>query len=149
MARQGSMASAQVYDNLIVGPYEEASAEPEAFGALLNVAEEHSTPETDRPAHKVPVIDMQPIPPDQLEEAIRWIDRHIAERHIYLFCNAGVGRSSSVAIGYLCCREGFSFGEAVEHVARRKPDISPLPRLIESIETVRGRMAGEATKGGW
>jgi len=128
------MASAQVYDNLTISPYEEASAAPEAFGALLNVAEEHPIPETDRPAHKVPVVDMQPIPPDQLEEAIRWIDRHI-----YLCCNAGVGRFSSVAIGYLCCREGFSFGEAVEHLAQRKPDISPLPRLIESIETVRPR----------
>ncbi len=61
------MASAQVYHNLTVGPYEEASGAPEAFGALLNVAEEHPTPETDRPVHKVPVVDMRPIPPDQLE----------------------------------------------------------------------------------
>ena len=60
----------------------------------------------------------------------------------------GDSRATSRDTG-LGCQKVLSFGEAVEHVARRKPDISPLPRLIESIETVRGRMAGEATKSEW
>ena len=138
------MGSARsVYENLTVGPYEEAGPPPDGIGALLCVAEEHSLPETGLPAHKVSITDMQPIPAGQLEEAVRWIDAHIGTRHIYLFCNAGVGRSPSVAIAYLCCREGFSFGGAVEHVAHRKPDISTLPRLIERIETVQSRLEDE------
>jgi protein-tyrosine phosphatase len=132
-----------VYENLTVGPYEEAQPPPDRIGALLCVAEEHSLPETGLPTHKVPITDMQPIPAGQLEEAVRWIDAHIGGRHTYLFCNAGVGRSPSVAVAYLCCYEGFSFGGAVEHVARRKPNISTLPRLIERIETVRSLLEGD------
>jgi protein-tyrosine phosphatase len=143
------MGSARpVYENLTVGPQEEAEPPPEATGALLNVAEEHPLPETDLLAHKVPITDMEPIPAGQLEEAVRWIDAHIGTCHIYLFCNAGVGRSPSVAVAYLCCYEGFSFGDAVKHVVRRKPDISTLPRLIERIETVRARLGRDEESGG-
>jgi protein-tyrosine phosphatase len=134
------MAVTSVVENLSVGPYEETRSLPDDIDALLNVAEEHPLPETARPAHKVPITDMQPIPPDQLAEAVNWIDDHIGDHHIYLFCNAGVGRSPSVAIAYLCCRRDFSFGDAVEHVARRKPDISTLPELINGIEWVRSRL---------
>ena len=35
------------------------------------MAEEHPLPETDRVAHKVPMTDMQPIPVDQPEAAVR------------------------------------------------------------------------------
>jgi protein-tyrosine phosphatase len=128
-------------DHLSVGPYEEALSPPAGVDALLNVAEEHDLPPTDRVAHKIPMVDMQPIPVDQLAAAVRWIDDHIDRHHIYLFCNAGVGRSPSVAVAYLCCCRGLSFGEAVEHVARRKPDVSTLPRLIEGIDAVRARRA--------
>jgi protein-tyrosine phosphatase len=105
------------------------------------VAEEHDLPPTSRLAHTVPVTDMQPIPADQLGEAVRWIDAHISDDHIYLFCNAGVGRSPSVAVAYLCCYRGGSFGEAVEYVARRKSDISTLPELIDRIDEVKARLA--------
>lgn len=135
------MAIHALLDHLSVGPYEEALAPPDHIGALLNVAEEHDLPATDRPAHTVPMTDMQPIPADQLEEAVRWIDAHIADHHIYLFCNAGVGRSPSVAVAYLCCYQGYSFGDAVEYVARRKSDVSTLPELIDRIEDVKGRLA--------
>ncbi len=54
-----------------------------------------------------------------------------------VFCNAGIGRSLSVVIGYLCCIMGYSFGDAVEFVARRKSDISILPGLIRTIEDVK------------
>jgi protein-tyrosine phosphatase len=127
-------------DHLSVGPYDEALSPPDDIGALLNVAEEHDLPATDRITHKVPVTDMQPIPVDQLEEAVRWIDAHIDDNHIYLFCNAGVGRSPSVAVSYLCCYRGYTFGEAVEYVARRKSDVSTLPELIDRIEAVRARL---------
>jgi protein-tyrosine phosphatase len=85
-------------------------------------------------------LDADFVPVDQLEEAVRWIDGKIDDNDILLFCNAGVGRSPSVAVAYLCCVRDQSFGAAVEHVARRKPDISTLPNLIERIERVRARL---------
>jgi protein-tyrosine phosphatase len=131
-----------ILEHLSVGPYADALAAPDDVDAFLNVAEEHDLPPTDRPAHKVPMTDMQPIPVDQLEEAVRWLDAHLGAHHVYLFCNAGVGRSPSVAVAYLCCVQGHSFGEAVEFVARRKPNMSVLPYLIERIDAVRARRAG-------
>jgi protein-tyrosine phosphatase len=134
------MAVYSILDHLSVGPYDEALSPSDDIDALLNVAEEHDLPETDRVTHKVSVTDMQPIPVEQLEEAVRWIDAHIDDHHIYLFCNAGVGRSPSVAVSYLCCYRGYSFGDAVEYVARRKSDVSTLPELIDRIEAVRARL---------
>jgi protein-tyrosine phosphatase len=129
-----------LFDHLAVGPYEAALSPPNETDALLCVAEEHDLPDTERPAHKIPMTDMQPIPADQLEEAVRWINAHIDNNDILLVCNAGVGRSPSVAVAYLCCYRGYSFGEAVEFVARRKPDVSTLPNLIERIDDVRARL---------
>lgn len=137
------MPAASILDHLTVGPYENAFSPPDDIDALLNVAEEHDLPDTDRLAYKVGMQDMHPIPVDQLEEAVRWIGNHIADHNIYLFCNAGVGRSASVAVSYLCCYRDYSFGEAVEFVARRKPDISTLPELIERIDELRDRIEAD------
>jgi hypothetical protein len=49
-----------------------------------------------------------------------------------VFCDGGVGRSPSVVVAYLCSK-GMRFGQAVEFVAMRKPYMSILPNLIESI----------------
>lgn len=141
------MAITYLVDHLAVGPYLDALNPPADIDALLNVAEEKELPASpaieERLVHHVPVTDMQPIPADQLEEAVRWIDAHIEEHRILLFCNAGVGRSPSVAVSYLCCYRGYGFGEAVEYVAQRKPDISTLPELIERIGEVKIRLDAE------
>jgi protein-tyrosine phosphatase len=126
-----------ILDNLSIGNYEAALNPPPTISALLNVAAERDLQETTRLYHKVPIIDMQPIPATQMQEAVAWLKRYISEHQVMVFCNAGIGRSSSVVIGYLCCSLGYGFGEAVEFVARRKPDISILPNLIETIKAVQ------------
>ena len=125
-----------ILDNLAIGSYEDALNPPSEISALLNVAKELDI-ETELLYHKVPIIDMQPIPSKPMGEAVEWIRDHIDRYKIMVFCNAGIGRSPSVVIGYLCCVMGYSFGDAVEFVARRKPDISILPGLIRTIEDVR------------
>lgn len=81
----------------------------------------------------IPIKDFCPIPAQKMADAIKWISKHIETHKIMVFCKAGIGRSASVIIGYLVSA-GFGFGEAVEFVARKKPDISILPRLIETID---------------
>jgi protein-tyrosine phosphatase len=61
----------------------------------------------------------------------------ISAHKVLVFCNAGVGRSPSVVVAYLCCKLGYGFGQAVEHVARRKPYMSILSNLILRIEELR------------
>jgi protein-tyrosine phosphatase len=75
---------------------------------------------------------MKPIPAFRLMEAAEFIDQHINNKRILVFCDGAVGRSPSVVVAYLCSK-GMRFGQAVEFVAIRKPYMSILPDLIESI----------------
>jgi len=128
-----------ILDHLAIGSYEEALRPSSEITALLNVAKEKDL-KTNLLYHKVPIIDMQPIPSAQMLEAVKWIQKHISKHIIMVFCNAGIGRSPSVVIGYLCCFLNYDFGEAIEYVAKRKPDISILPNLLRTIEEVKAEI---------
>jgi protein-tyrosine phosphatase len=110
---------------------------PPKISALLNVAVERDVDNTTLVYYKVPIVDMTPIPAEQMKEAVEWIRDQISTHTIMVFCNAGVGRSPSVVIGYFCSVLGYSFGDAVEFVARRKSYISILPDLIKTIENAK------------
>jgi protein-tyrosine phosphatase len=131
-----------VLDELAVGNYEDAIAPHPRISALLNVAAERDLDSPRATYHKVPMIDMTPIPVEQMKEAVDWIRDQIPNHTVMVFCNSGVGRSPSVVIGYLCCVLGYGFGEAVEFVARKKTDISILPNLIRTIENIKVESAG-------
>jgi len=123
----------EILSRLYIGSFQDAQNPAEFITARLNVAEERQLPENKRILDKkVPVKDMTPIPFDQLSESVMFIKNNIAHHAILVSCNAGVGRSPSVVIAYLCLC-GFGFGEAVEFVACKKHDISILPNLIEGI----------------
>lgn len=136
-----------ILDNLAVGSFADAAAAPPDITALLCVARERDLHVADRTYHKVPVVDMQPIPDDQLAEAVAWIRDRAGRHKVLVFCNAGVGRSSSVAVAYLCCVRGMGFGPAVEHVAARHPGMSILPMLRPAVERVRDRLGGRGGRG--
>lgn len=125
-----------ILEQLAIGSYREAIQPLRGITAVLNVAAEREMT-TALLYHKVPIIDMRPIPPHQLQEAVVWIHAHIAQHTILVSCNAGVGRSPSVVIGYLCCCKGYGYNEAVQFVARRKPHISPLPELPKTIAAIK------------
>jgi protein-tyrosine phosphatase len=126
-----------ILDHLAIGSAKDAWERPPEVDAMLCVAEEIDLPPGIAVTHKIPVRDMLPIPARQLAEAIEWIDRHLANRRVLVFCNAGVGRSTSTVVAYLCCRRDYGFGEAVEYVARRRPYMSILPNLLPTIEEVQ------------
>jgi len=128
-----------ILNNLAIGNFEESQNPPEGVEALISVAEEREIIRTEFTSYHVPIVDMQPIPTEQLNEAIQWIDGTIDENSIMVFCNAGVGRSPSTVIAYLAVYHNMQFGEAVEFVARKKPYMSILPNLILSIDKIKDR----------
>ncbi|MGD2083004.1 MAG: dual specificity protein phosphatase [Chromatiales bacterium] len=128
-----------IIDHLAVGSADDAWSLPTGMDAMLCVAEERELPPGVAGA-KVPIRDMQPIPPGQLLEAVEWLSDAVPDRCVLVFCNAGVGRSSSVAVAYLSCVERLGFGAAVERVARRHPRMSLLPDLILGVDEVRRRL---------
>ena len=127
-----------ILENLAIGEYDEALAPQPKISALLCVARERDIRMPRLLYHKVPIVDMQPIPTDQMKEAVDWIHHAITQGHnVLVFCNEDIGRSPSVVIGYLCCRLGYTFTRAFEHVATIRPKISILPNLIVSIEETK------------
>lgn len=125
-----------VTDRLALGNAADAAA-PAGVTALLCVAEELSAPPTRLRFHRVPIPDFQPIPAVRLAEAVEWIEALPLAERVLVYCNAGVGRSTSVVVGYLCIAQGMGFGQAVELVARRRPHMSIVPGLLTAIERVR------------
>ncbi|MGA1841949.1 MAG: dual specificity protein phosphatase family protein [bacterium] len=131
-----------ILNNLAIGNYNDALNPSPDIQAMLCVAREKDIIDPGGILyHKVPIIDMQPIPVTQLKESVQWIKEHISEHRILVFCNAGVGRSTSIVVSYFCCVLGYSFGHAVEYVATRKPYMSTLPNLKKDIEELRKQMA--------
>lgn len=129
-----------ILDNLAIGNYHDSLNLPPEITGVLCVAHERDVQNKSLLWHKVPIIDLTPIPIEQLGDAVTWIRSAHAQGHkVLVFCNEGIGRSPSVVITYLCWRFGFGFGEAVEYVARRRPSISILPNLISSIDSLVGQ----------
>lgn len=125
-----------ILEHLALGNAIDAQNERDHFDAFLNVAAEIDIDPYlfgEKPYLKLQINDMMPIPAFRLMEAAEFIDQHINTARILVFCDGGVGRSPSVVIGYLCSK-GMRFGQAVEFVAMRKPFMSILPDLIESIK---------------
>ena len=124
-----------ILEHLAIGNAADAQNAHDHFDAFLNIASEIQI-DSDlfgtKPYLKVAVDDMKPIPAFRLMETAEYIDQHINSKRIMVFCDGGVGRSPSVVIAYLCSK-GMRFGQAVEFVATRKPYMSILPDLIESI----------------
>lgn len=126
-----------ILENLAIGSVRDTYNLPSEITALLNVAEELNLEFKDRLYFKVPIKDFSPIPPEQLGEAIKWIDKNIDKHRILVFCNAGIGRSPSVVVGYLVLVKGFGFGQAIEFIAHKKPDISIVTGLFETIRKLQ------------
>jgi protein-tyrosine phosphatase len=52
-------------------------------------------------------------------------------------CRAGMGRSVSVVMAYLCCVQGMTYEQVFKLVMTRRPGAMPLPNLEEAIAQVR------------
>jgi protein-tyrosine phosphatase len=136
---------------LIVGNIEDAAHLPVQVGALLLVAEEQDITAPSCLAYaKIPLKEFGEPQASALCEAVDWIESHIADNRIMVCCRAGMGRSVSVAIAYLCCVENLTYEEAVKLVLTRRPGGVPLPRLKEIVQEVlatrRSRSCGSNSR---
>jgi protein-tyrosine phosphatase len=58
-------------------------------------------------------------------------------------CRAGMGRSVSMVIAYLCCVQGMAYDEALNLLKMRRPGAMPLPELEATIrQVIRMRQDG-------
>ncbi|HKC94368.1 MAG TPA: dual specificity protein phosphatase [Nitrospira sp.] len=128
----------QITDRLLVGNILDAERPPAAIGALLLVAEEFSI---EAPAGvifgKIPLKEYGEAAPVLLDRAVAWIERHLPENRVLVCCRAGMGRSVSVVMAYLCCVENMAYDDVVKVVMTRRPGACPLPNIQSGIEQVQ------------
>ena len=127
-----------ITENLLVGSIDDAQEPPAVVGTLLFVAEEF----TIRPAewvdyHRVPLREFAKADPTKLMEAVQWLESRVSKGRTLVCCRAGMGRSVSVVMAYLCCVEGRTYDDVLKLVMARRPGAMPLPNLQVAIEQVR------------
>ena len=128
----------QITENLAVGDADDVANPPSFMTVVLNVALEITIePPAGKVYHWIPFREYAEADPILLDEAVSWLERHAAGNRLLICCRAGMGRSVSVAIAYLCLRNGMTYQEAVELVSRRRPGAAPLPLLEGTILVVR------------
>jgi protein-tyrosine phosphatase len=139
-----------ITDQLLVGNIEDARQPPAVIGTLLLVAEELTvTPASRLDYHHISFREFAKADPAKLMEAVQWLEARAPKERKLVCCRAGMGRSVSVVMAYLCCVEGKSYDEVLQLVMTRHPGAIPLPNLQVAIEQVRQlRRAGRSVGSG-
>jgi protein-tyrosine phosphatase len=127
-----------ITDRLLVGTIDDAREPPAVIGTLLLVAEEF----TIEPAawvdyRRIPITEFAEADPGTLLQAIEWLEQRVPESRALVCCRAGMSRSVSVVMAYLCCVEGMTFADVLNLVMARRPGAMPLPNLQSAVEQVR------------
>ncbi len=127
-----------ITDRLAVGDSADAANPHWLMSAILNVASETTVlPPKGRTYHWIPFAEYAAADPLQLDEAVSWLEQHEKGNRLLICCRAGIGRSASVAIAYLCLVEGLPYSKAVALVTAQRPGALPLPELEATIRFVR------------
>lgn len=122
---------------LLVGNLEDAKKPPAFVQGVLFLAAEHDIAAPDGVLfNKIPMVEFGRATPEQVYEAVAWLEQHDGSRKVMVCCRAGMGRSVSMVIAYLCCVKGMSYDEAFQLLRSRRPGATPLPNLDITIQSV-------------
>jgi protein-tyrosine phosphatase len=128
----------QITDKLFVGNIHDARQPTSQVSAVLLVAEEY---EIDAPGGvvyaRIPFKEYGEFHSQTLARAVDWVERHVPDNRVMVCCRAGMGRSVSVVMAYLCCVEGMAYAEVFKLMMARRPGAVPVPKLEETIQEVR------------
>jgi protein-tyrosine phosphatase len=127
-----------ITESLLVGNINDASEPPLQVGAVLLVAAEFTIqPPSWLRYGRIPFSEYAEAEPLLLDRAVSWVEEHISANRTMVCCRAGMGRSVSVVMAYLCCVQGMTYEQVFKLVMTRRPGAMPLPNLEEAIAQVR------------
>lgn len=128
----------QITDRLFVGNIDDARHPPVQIGAVLLVAEEFNIDVPRWLAYgRIPFKEFREPDWKKLADAVGWVESHVKDNRVMVCCRAGMGRSVSVVMAYLCCVEEMAYADVLKLVVARRPGAMPLPNLQSAIEQVR------------
>ncbi|HEU4684977.1 MAG TPA: dual specificity protein phosphatase [Nitrospira sp.] len=128
----------EITGNLLVGNIYDAEKPPATVGALLLVAEEFTIePPPGLVYEKIALKEYGEAEVAALDRAISWVEQHASQVRVMVCCRAGMGRSVSIAIAYLCCVQGLPYPDAWKLVMTRRPGAAPLPNLRSTVEQIQ------------
>jgi protein-tyrosine phosphatase len=117
-----------ITEQLVVGNAADMTQAPGSHMAILNVAAEITiSPSGGWPYAWIPLKEFAEADPVQLDEAVAWLERHEKTYRLLIGCRAGMGRSVSVAIAYLCLAKAMPYQEAVAWFLRVGRGPCPCP----------------------
>jgi protein-tyrosine phosphatase len=126
-----------ITETLLVGNIIDAREPPPKLGALLLVAAEYTLePPSWLSYGWIPFSEYAEAEPLLLDRAVNWVEQHLSHNRVMVCCRAGMGRSVSVVMAYLCCVEGMTYDEVLKLVMKRRPGAMPLPNLEKAITQV-------------
>ena len=126
-----------ITETLLVGNINDAREPSVKIGALLLVAAEHTVePPSWLLYGRIPFAEFAEAKPVLLDRAVSWVEQHHSDNRVMVCCRAGMGRSVSVVMAYLCCAQGMTYAEVLKLVMTRRPGAMPLPNLEEAITQV-------------
>jgi protein-tyrosine phosphatase len=135
-----------ITETLLVGNINDAKKPPVKIGALLLVAAEYTLESPGRlPYGRIPFSEYAEAEPLLLDRAVSWVEQHLSDHRVMVCCRAGMGRSVSVVMAYLCCVQGMTYADVLKLVMRRRPGAMPLPNLEDAINQVRLLRVARAT----
>ena len=82
----------------------------------------------------------------QVSEAMKFILDHVRKGRVLVACVAGMSRSASIVIGYLV-RCGTDLPTAYGMVLSARPQIFPLPKMLESVLKVAQEVTSHSPSG--
>ncbi len=130
-----------VTESLTVGNVDEAQHPPPSIDGVLFVASEFEIKPPDGVVFEhVPLKEFSEADPQDLKRAVEWLEQHLPSKRLMVCCRAGMGRSVSVVITYLCCMKGMAYTEAVQLLQARRPGTTPLPNLELTIMQVQQQL---------
>ena len=135
-----------ITETLLVGNIHDASEPPPQISAVLLVAAEFTIQAPSWLSYgRIPFSEYAEAEPLLLDRAVSWVEQHLSDNRVMVCCRAGMGRSVSVVMAYLCCVQGMTYAEVLKLVMRRRPGAMPLPKLEEAITQVRLLREARAT----
>jgi protein-tyrosine phosphatase len=127
-----------ITETLLVGNINDANQPPPQISAVLLVAAEFTIqPPGWLQYGRIPFSEYAEAEPILLDRAVSWVEQHLSDNRVMVCCRAGMGRSVSVVMAYLCCVQGMTYAEVLKLVMTRRPGAMPLPKLEAAIAQVR------------